>query len=183
MNVVNQSFVKTKKEYLQFCRDTTILWYLRMFLGDDFREQWFIGVISVAGTWWSQWAGLRFYNNNLLNNRHRLQHDCMQCYTANHNTLGFPVVISISRICFDLISLALSQGRIQDTASGERWLPLCFAYQRLFVSHTHWHSRNDNNFFFLSDYMHIEKMRVCSPYIRVKQSLSSILYMRGKMQS
>lgn len=72
-----------------------------------------------------------------FNNRHRLQHDCMQCYTANHNTLGFPVVISISRICFDLISLALSQGRIQDTASGKRWLPLCFAYQRLFVSHTH----------------------------------------------
>lgn len=99
--------------------------------------QWFIGVISVAGTWWSQWAGLRFYNSNLLNSRHRLQHDCMQCYTANHNTLGFPVVISISRICFDLISLALSQGRIQDTASGKRWLPLCFAYQRLFVSHTH----------------------------------------------
>lgn len=137
MNVTKQCFVKTKKEYLQLCRDTTILWHLHMFLGDDFREQWFIGVISVAGTWWSQWAGLRFYNSNLLNSRHKLQHDCMQCYTANHNTLGFPVVISISRICFDLISLALSQGRIQDTASGKRWLPLCFAYQRLFVSHTH----------------------------------------------
>lgn len=113
----------------------------------------FRAAVPLPGTWWSQRAGLRSYNNLPL---------CRQtatwssaCNVSQPTTTHSSVAPSVSRICFDSISLTHSQGQTQvlhQVRDGYHFtLPTSVC-----VSYTHIHtvclekqpwSRKENHFF------------------------------------